>query len=1120
MNNDNFSISRRPAAGTITINEFGQVLEEALLLALERRYIHHFDQLSLLDVKTDDSLSDDIRMLRIKEIAHSADLSRSLHYINMQNILGSFRDGEHALVFCAMGEEDNTRLYLGIKKMDPNSPTLTTKSLKILQNGLYGNYPGISVEPLREKEIVSELMTPIEKFGYLGSLTGIPSLKLKDQSRELFVQGLERITNSLKGCHYGLLVIAEPIQEQMVDSIIQKCRALISEIHTLVSVGLQKTIGEGTTKSQLIESGTAVQLGVMVAELLKFVPLMPVVLPVAMPMIGNLLGLQFSTNSNTSNSESIQMINKTAEYCEQLLGHYIQRLQQGMNQGFWNCGIYLMADDPQILHQAQAVVRGVLSGDETYFEPMRIIEIEEKDKAALKNALTQFEIPGISFPNQVTHPLGAAFGKLSTPIHTGELSLVINFPHQEVPGIGNRQMAGFGLNPPLSEGFVLGKIIHGRNILNNVRYSIRPDDLTRHTFVSGITGSGKTNTCLALLKAVHQKRRPDGTPTPFLVIDPAKKEYRSLLADDVLGKDLQVFTLGDEMTSPFRLNPFEFVKNYPLLTHIDLLKAVFNASFPMYASMPYILEEAIMDVYINRGWDLSTSSNHYMKDAAEDYSLYLPTLQDLYDQIDVVVERKQYAQELTMDISAALKARIKSLLVGGKGLMLNCPKSYPLATLFEKNTILELKSVGDDGEKAFLMALLFINLYEYCEINREPLTGLQHLTLIEEAHRLLKNIPPSISAESANPRGKAVEMFTDILSEIRSYGEGFIVVDQVPSKLTPDVIKNTNLKILHRLVASDDRQSVGETMGLTLEQKEYLLHLKIGQAVIHDESLDVPILLQVNHVKDDLQMEFNKLSDSRKVHEKMAAYRLGVRDIFLRFPACSGCKAPCTFFTDINVPSEADTQSFNEWLNLVLVADLETINNQWKLTMARLKNSMNVTHHGSAINDGEIYCHFAQLAHQALKTRLEFYQGGRGGHRSLIKLEYCLADLFTNLLSKQSTENLEAIIQRFRLEYYGEVALEPRNLEPACQLCKKRCFYGYLVQSNLTEYANLLSEKLKIASEKPGFTNNVQALEDTLTLFTRDMLPGVGEEHLHDLAYCFFSNSGVDRMDILRKLQI
>ena len=270
-----------------------------------------------------------------------------------------------------------------------------------------------------------------------------------------------------------------------------------------------------------------------------------------------------------------------------------------------------------------------------------------------------------------------------------------------------------------------------------------------------------------------------------------------------------------------------------------------------------------------------------------------------------------------MDISAALKARIKSLLIGGKGLMLNCPRSYPLELLFNRPAVMELKHVGDDAEKAFLMALLLINLYEYCETAREYGGGLQHITLIEESHRLLKNIPPAMSAEGANPRGKAVEMFSDILAEIREYGEGFIIVDQVPAKLTPDALKNTNLKIVHRIVAEDDRQSVGNAMNLTAEQKEQVIRLRVGQTVVHNEYLDKPVLVQIHAVKDDLRDRFLAEIGPAGLRQRMTAFQEQVRDIYRRMPGCAVCDAPCTYLSDRNVPQAVEYETFQRFLGLL-----------------------------------------------------------------------------------------------------------------------------------------------------------------------------------------------------------
>ena len=469
------------------------------------------------------------------------------------------------------------------------------------------------------------------------------------------------------------------------------------------------------------------------------------------------------------------------------------------------------------------------------------------------------------------HPLGPVLGGLSTPLNTDELSIIMNLPRQEVQGITLREAAAFGANYTRKpeDRVELGNLIHKREPMKDIPFALPKAIFQKHAFVCGVTGSGKTNTCFALLQTLD---------LPFLVIEPAKSEYRQLLH---ALRDLRIYTLGNETVSPFRLNPFEFPPGGHLLAHIDTLKAVFNASFPMYASMPYILEEAIIEVYLDKGWELAVSTNVYLgPDDWNKYHDFLPTLQDLYNKIEVVVERKQYAQEVTMNMRAALQARLSSLLTGSKGLMLNTRRSTPLDELLNCQAVLELKYIGDDDEKCFLIGLILARIYEYREVEGAVDSSLRHEILIEEAHRLLKYIPEHVSPEIANSRGKAVETFANFISEIRAYGEGIIVVDQIPAKLAQDVVKNTCVKIVHRTLARDDREMLGATMSLSMEQVNELPLLGVGQAVVHSEGFDKPYLVQIQDHKGRFASRI-KDADIKghmaQVHEQHAA-------VFRRYP--------------------------------------------------------------------------------------------------------------------------------------------------------------------------------------------------------------------------------------------
>ena len=369
-------------------------------------------------------------------------------------------------------------------------------------------------------------------------------------------------------------------------------------------------------------------------------------------------------------------------------------------------------------------------------------------------------------------------------------------------------------------------------------------EVNRHVMITGMTGYGKTTTAKHLLTAAREE-----FGTPFLVIEPAKSEYRQLRSHPGLRGALRVYNIGGTGPAlPLRLNPFAPVDGAPLGRHIDLLKSVFNAAFPMFAGMPAVLEEAMLDLYADRGWDLRTGRNRALgpRPSRSAAAALTPTLQDLHDQVEVVLARKGYAGEVHQNMGAALRSRIKSLMVGAKGDALGASRSVPPAELFGAPSVIELKDLADDEEKSFVMGLLLALLYEYAE-SRQPdpeLAGgqLQHITLIEEAHRLLRAPRPGGGMESGDAQAKAVTMFTDMLAEMRAYGEAFVVADQIPTKLAPEVLKNTNVKIIHRLAAPDDRAAVAASINLTDAQSRNLVTLRPGVAVVHDDAIESAVL--------------------------------------------------------------------------------------------------------------------------------------------------------------------------------------------------------------------------------------------------------------------------------------
>ena len=579
--------------------------------------------------------------------------------------------------------------------------------------------------------------------------------------------------------------------------------------------------------------------------------------------------------------------NPLAQHYTELLKDALTTLTQGQTLGAWRTGVYLLGDTTSYYRLA-SLWRSIFSGDKSVLDPVRVWD--SADVAALA---TNWAMPESKAPRgygHYQHPF-----QYQTLLTSAQLAAYVHLPQLETSGFTVDVVPDFDAVPPLigtGNALSLGKVIPQHQTLSpqgdfagRVDYRVSTADLARHTFVAGVTGAGKSNTIFYLLKEAVTKQ------IPFLVIEPAKAEYRALLNDANLANRLQIFTLGNENISPFRLNPFEVVSwpGTPISVHLDLLRSVFSASFGMWTPLPQVLEQCLHQVYEDRGWDLAANTNARL-DSTSDVADAFPTLSDLVVKIDKVTQQLGYEERITADIRAALSTRINGLRAGGKGRMLDAKRSLPMKLLLEQPTILELEGMGDDDDKAFIMGLLLIRLVEYRqeEFRRSvgKATNLRHLLVIEEAHRLLANVGQGGREEEANPRGKAVETFANLLSEIRAYGQGIIVADQIPVKLAPDVIKNTNLKIVHRTVAADDRQVLAGAMAMNEQQAQTLATFRRGQAAVFSEGDDAPVLVQVNKTKDQ---PGQRVPENKEIATYMAAVRTrqGLQTLFLSSPGCT-----------------------------------------------------------------------------------------------------------------------------------------------------------------------------------------------------------------------------------------
>ncbi len=447
-----------------------------------------------------------------------------------------------------------------------------------------------------------------------------------------------------------------------------------------------------------------------------------------------------------------------------------------------------------------------------------------------------------------------------------------------IPGVKTRQLlptqqVGASQTQVAADHIALGNF-EGQSGIASVPLNV----FTRHALIAGTTGSGKTTTCLHLLTELWKKG------TPFLVIDPAKTEYRALI-ESPIGKDMQIFTLGDESVSPFRMNPLEILPGVRVEAHVSALRACFEASLPTFGILPSLIEESLLNVYQNKGWNLTDRGK------ASEVRL-MPVLGELYREIIRVTEERGYQDKTLQDIRAAAAGRIGSLLRGSKGRMLNTRHSIPMEALMTRPTLLELEHLNDE-EKSLVMLFLLMRVREHTRVTRAE-SKLAHVTVIEEAHRLAAQVPHVANGETkADTRASGAESLSMTLSEIRAYGEGIIIAEQIPSRLIADALKNTNIKIVHRLPGKDDREAIGGTMNLGAEQESYLSKLPPGQAAFFTEGFEKPAFITVPNPRAQYNLP-ERVSEER-VEQAMARFHAEHCAIYLPFGGCRYCQKQCVY---------------------------------------------------------------------------------------------------------------------------------------------------------------------------------------------------------------------------------
>ncbi|MCA6543054.1 MAG: DUF87 domain-containing protein, partial [Pseudanabaena sp. M074S1SP2A07QC] len=773
-------------------------------------------------------------------------------------------------------------IYLGVCTQDEEKEASVTA--KGVEKFFKGNWKGIKIrQEIDAYDKIEKLFSPLDSMSVL---TGIPSLKHKNDNDQASTQSIDRLLTGMRGSRFAYIVSANPIQAGIIDEILDFLRLMQSTVKSFgkqtvteanvseftQSVGIEVsnnnqdslsyTTGESyaetetkstdlniaetkTTKvfagnggiSASRESSITASFSIAKSNSKTKTSSTEKTKTFITSMNENLSKNTTETNSLTKSSVR-EFVSEHALSVEKTIDAYIERFEQASAMGGWDVGVYILAENLLTTDIGAMQIKALLSGKSTYHEPIRIHAIDGRQVKVFKEKLLKYwRIP---FPLSISHPLGRTFSSLTTPLTTDELSLLANFPRREIPGIKVLPMADFSMNPHKSDGFKLGNILDGGEPVENLHYRIDLSVLNKHVLIAGITGSGKTTTCTQLLQQLLD------IDIPFLIIEPAKSEYVDWArSQNLRGKKIAIYALGNkDSEEKLELNPFNYVSQDYVLSHIDRLKAILSAVFPMQEVLPLILENLLIKAYTEKKCIDADDKPSDIPDIA-----FLLDILDSNKNDDVI--DPSYEPRFKGNITASLRTRLKSLQIGWKK-DLFAQKTTDWKDLFDRPVVINLSQLGDDNDKALVVSTLLLFLHEYRQIqhkqNQSSKSELRHVTVLEEAHCILQKTS-EVNFEQANPKGKVAEMFSNMLSEIRAYGEGMVIIDQVPSRLIPDAIKNTNLKILHRIVAADDREAMSACMSLTPEQSKIIGILRPGQAIIHGDLDDMASWVKIEKQK-------------------------------------------------------------------------------------------------------------------------------------------------------------------------------------------------------------------------------------------------------------------------------
>ncbi len=861
-------------------NRYKATLAQGFLVAdqyLNQRYLDHFASGDIVS-PINNFDTDAIRIYLVKKIVYDTKEQVNDKLISVYSSLHSLNS---AVAIIVSANEKEICFYIATRSTD-----ITSLASNTLCSSLKGNFPGIDISDMivgQEKKVLFDNYFSTMDYDSINSLASVSLIPSeRDESKEKFIQGMEKFIGSMSGQAYTAVFLAVPVQNDVLATRKRGFEALYSNLSPYAKSSLSFAHSETSSVSESISTTFSESINNSVSNSNG---------KSSSSTSGNNWGSNDSfsfqgfssgsssggssaytagqsftdtvsrsttrgssqggtdgttTSTGTTNTASLTFENKSAMSLMEKANKELKRIEFSESYGMWDFCAYFYSGDITTTAQAANIYKSLMMGHESSVESSHINIWGNSDASKIHKILDcikNMSHPMAHIPAHDTYT--EQFVTPTNMVNGKELPIVLGFPRKSLTGFSVVEMAEFGrtvvsdVDKKGNRKIDFGSIYHMGVVEKKVRVPIDIDLLASHCFITGSSGSGKSYATYQLLDKLLE------SGIKMMVIEPAKGEYKQVFGGL---RGIRIYTTDPNVYKMLRINPFQFPPNLHILTHIEKLMQIFNASWSLYAAMPAILKDAVIKSYIKCGWDVMNSV--YIEGVSDHR---FPVFSDVLSVLPEIINTSDYSSDAKGDYKGALVTRVQSMTSGIAGLIFEHSEGVKDSFLFDSNTIIDLSDIGSEETIALIMGVLIMKLGEYRQSVRKASMEdildqpLQHVTILEEAHNLLKRTSKEQSQEGSNIVGKSVEMISNSIKEMRTYGEGFIIIDQSPMAVDTSAIENTSTKIIMNTPAKDACAELSSALSLNDEQAKELSRLGTGVAAVFQKGWLTPVLMKVDY---------------------------------------------------------------------------------------------------------------------------------------------------------------------------------------------------------------------------------------------------------------------------------